>query len=405
MTATVAVGELPFFNMSSPEFSVASPDLLRAREDTWCVRTNYGYAAIQYQAVHDLLRHPALRQGGVSWPEDNGVTEGQLVDWWKLIITHREGDDHKRLRRLVNPALARSSMLKHIPYFQALANELIDGFSEAGEVEFMHDFAKPFAARILCHVIGLADDDWPELADWSTDLMLAFGPAIITELPRIEAAITSIYDHVDKVLAARDHADDTTIAQLIAAQEREGMSVDELRALIAALIFGGMDTTKMQLGLAMDLFATHPEQWQKLAADPSLADNAVEESLRQAPTVTWITRLATSDFEYGGIDFAEGTTIHLLTYPADTDPLVLDDQSFDIEAKRAPHMVFGGGAHHCLGHFLARMDMGVALPALARRLPDLRFAAPAQKMPNAGLTGPTELRLAFTPTPALGERA
>lgn len=232
--------------------------------------------------------------------------------------------------------------------------------------------------------------------------MLAFGPAIVAELPRIEAAIKGIYAHVDKVLA-EDNASDTTIGELIAAQQRDGLSVDELRALIAALIFGGMDTTKMQLGLAMDLFATHPDQWQKLADDPTLASNAVEESLRQAPTVTWITRLATRDFEYRGMEFPEGTTIHLLTYPAGTDPLVLDDQSFDIEIERTPHLVFGGGAHHCLGHFLARMDMGVALPTLARRMPDLRLAAPARKLPNSGLTGTTELRLAFTPTPVLGE--
>lgn len=400
---TVATDTLPFFNISTPEFSVSSPELLRAREDNWCVRTNYGYAAIQYEAVHDLLRHPALRQGGVSWPEDNGVKEGLLLDWWKTIITHREGDDHRRLRRLVNPALSRSAMEAHVPYFEDLANELIDDFCEAGEVEFMHAFAKPFAARILCHVIGLSDDDWPDLADWSTDLMLAFGPAILTEMPRIEAAITSIYEHVDSVLAMGKD-EDTTIGQLIAAQERDGLSLDELRALIGALIFGGMDTTKMQLGLAMDLFAAHPEQWQKLGADPSLGKNAVEESLRQAPTVTWITRLATRDFEYRGIEFTEGTTIHLLTYPADTDPLVVDDQSFDIEAERPPHMVFGGGAHNCLGHFLARLDMGVALPTLARRLPDLRPAAPAKKMPNSGLTGTTELRLEFTPTPVLGTR-
>ncbi len=393
---TVTEDALPFFNITDPNFSVAGAELLEARKDNWCVRTNFGYAAIQYDAVHELLRLPSVRQGGVTWPEDNGVTGGLLLEWWKKIITHTEGEDHTRLRRLVNPALARSAMLAHVPYFEALSAELIEGFAAKGEVEFIHEFAHPYAARVLCHVIGLPEENWRELADWSADLMLAFGPAILTDMPRIEAAITGIYSRVDEVIAG-EHTTETTIGQLVDAHEQGGLSLDELRALVAALIFGGMDTTKMQLGLSLDLFANHPDQWAKLAADPELASAAVEESLRHSPTVTWITRLATEDFEYRGMQFAAGTTIHLLTYPASTDPLVLDDPSFNIETKRRPHVVFGGGPHTCLGHFLARLDMGVALPALARAMPGMRHAEPPKKMPNAGLTGATELKLRFTP--------
>ena len=68
----------------------------------------------------------------------------------------------------------------------------------------------------------------------------------------------------------------------------------------------------------------------------------------------------------------------------------------DLTADHAPHYGFGGGVHHCLGHFVARADMSEALPLLARRLKDLRLAGGDEWLPDSGNTGPIRLPIAFT---------
>jgi cytochrome P450 len=82
---------------------------------------------------------------------------------------------------------------------------------------------------------------------------------------------------------------------------------------------------------------------------------------------------------------------------AGTDPRVFGEPSFDITAERKPHYGFGGGAHHCLGHFVARSDMSEALPLLARRLRNPQPMPGASWLPDSGNTGPTRLPISFTP--------
>ncbi len=167
--------------------------------------------------------------------------------------------------------------------------------------------------------------------------------------------------------------------------------------MITLIVFGGMDTTKNQLGLAMQLFIDHPDQWELLAARPELAANAVEEVIRWNPTVVWTTRRAVEDIIVDGLEIPAGTTLHLLSPPANTDPLAVGSEPFDITVERRAHFGFGGGAHHCLGHWLARIDMREALPLLARRLRRPRLERPATFRPISGVTGAVELPIAFHP--------
>jgi cytochrome P450 len=121
--------------------------------------------------------------------------------------------------------------------------------------------------------------------------------------------------------------------------------------------------------------------------------------MRTRPTVTWTTREATEDFEFDGIPIARGTTLHLFSESSGTDPRVVgDNPGFDITAEGRPrHFGFGGGRHYCLGHFIARGDMGEALALLAKRLPDLRHDGEPTFLPDSGNTGPVELPIAFDP--------
>jgi cytochrome P450 len=136
------------------------------------------------------------------------------------------------------------------------------------------------------------------------------------------------------------------------------------------------------------------------AERPELGVAAVEEVMRVAPTVTWVTREAKEDVDLLGLAIPAGGIVQVLSHASGTDPRAMgEDPGFDITATdRPPHSGFGGGVHHCLGHFVARTDMSVALPLLAQRMPDLEADGPGEWLPVSGNTGPVRFPLRYRPT-------
>lgn len=400
MTGTV-LDAVPYFDVTDPGFSITSAAVHEARERSWYARTPYGLAVLRYDEVGRLLKHPALRQGSVAWPAHNGVTESPFADWWASWVLNKEGEEHHRLRRLMNPAFSRKLVARLVPRFQALAAELVDGFAQSGRCEFVSQFAEPYAARVIAVMLGLPESEWRGIARDSATLGLAMGVTFRQDLPKIEAALASLYAYADELIADRRRTDrDDFVSRLVRAErDSDALSDRELRDGLLLLIFGGFDTTRNQLGLALQTFVAHPGQWRLLAERPELGGAAVEEVMRVNPTVRWVTREAVETFTFEDVEIPAGTTIHLWSESAGTDPRAFGEPSFDITAERKPHFGFGGGAHHCLGHFVARSDMSEALPLLARRLRDPRIDGEDTWLPDSGNTGPIRLPLAFTPAP------
>src|SRR6266516_3139896 len=313
------------------------------------------------------------------------------------------------MRRLLSPAFSRRIVETLRPRFGDLAGELADSFAGTGRCEFMADFAEPYAARVIAIMLGIAEEEWPTIAAESATVGLAMGVRIGEHLPRIEAALAALYDYADAVIAARrrDPRDDLVTSLVKSQAEADlaeagltgaGLTGAELRDALVLLIFGCFDTTRNQLGLAMQVFLEHAGQWRLLGERPELGAAAVEEVMRVRPTTTWVTREALADLTFDGLDIRAGTTVHLFCESAGTDAAQAGGGEFEITATgRPPHFGFGGGIHYCLGHYVARADMATALTVLAGRLADPRPAGEAVWLPDSGNTGPVRLPIAFTP--------
>ncbi len=207
-----------------------------------------------------------------------------------------------------------------------------------------------------------------------------------------------MFAYADALVAKRKSAPGNDfMSRLVAASEDDDrLSNEELRDMILMLVFAGIDTTRNQLGLGIATFLDHPDQWELLADRPELAPKAVEEVMRVRPTITWVTREAIDDFVYNDLTIKKGTTLHLLSEAAGTDPNVFPP-GFDITAERERHFGFGAGPHHCLGHAIARSDMAVAFSILPARMRNLRVGGPATYLPDSGNTGPVSLPVLFDP--------
>lgn len=172
-------------------------------------------------------------------------------------------------------------------------------------------------------------------------------------------------------------------AMTILAAEEEGdrLSTDEVLDLFETLLVGGSDTTKAALTNGLYLFATHPEQFQALVADPSLAASAVEEVLRFRPPNFGTIRVAREDAVINGVEFPAGSNISGLHPAANFDAAVYDEPlAFDIrryaDGGRFPkpnHLSFGFGVHVCIGNYLARIELQVAFRMLAEEVSSLRI--------------------------------
>src|SRR5690606_1507504 len=197
----------------------------------------------------------------------------------------------------------------------------------------------------------------------------------------------------DLIPERRANPREDLVTALVQAREADDtLTDDEIQMLVAALIFAGFDTTRNQLGLAMALFADHPDQWAKLGADPALAPRAVEVVMRFRRAVGAAPRWVPEDFEFDGYLLPAGTLVSLGTAAANHDPAAYDDpKTFDITVEREPHFTFGGGPHYCLGASLARAELQEALAMLAPLMPGLALDGEPEYRPPLGIFGPEHL--------------
>ena len=172
------------------------------------------------------------------------------------------------------------------------------------------------------------------------------------------------------------------------------LSEDDVIAMITGFVFAGSETTRRQLTCAVQLLAEHPDDWERLAADPSLLPNAVEEILRHRGIISGLTRRAEESFEHDDLTVTEGGRVLLSFEMANRDPSRFDDaDSFQLDRPDAhAHVTFGWGPHLCVGAGLARLELVEGLGVLTSR-----FGPPVVEEvgPSTGMGAPDWLRVRF----------
>ena len=368
---------------------------------SWLARTEIGYSVLTYDAVVGILRDKRWHSATGMVTQIAGVKNDKLDSRRRVNILNAEGDVHVRLRRLVAPAFSPRSADRLRPFMRKVVEDLAAPVLSSGRTEVVADICEPYPIPIICELLGAPKEDWQLFSRLATDVLRIFGGNLAEEADLIVAASEELDAYTKDLIAKRrrEPAEDL-ITDLIAAEEAgDKLTTDELTMMVEAVIVGGTDTTRNQLGLALALFANHPDQWKILRDDPSLAPRAVEETMRFHGAVAGTIRFASEDIEYEGVTFPRGTFMSTSMSTANHDASVFPDPGrFDITREGAgqPHLSFGSGIHYCLGASLARAELQEALTVLSQSMPNLASDGEAVYKPLAvGIFGPSKLPLRF----------
>ncbi|MCW5736276.1 MAG: cytochrome P450 [Enhydrobacter sp.] len=305
-----------------------------------------------------------------------------LVRYLNHWMVFRDPPDHTRLRRLFNKAFTPTAVENLRPNIEGIVGELIDGMEtkarRGAPLDFIADFAYPLPASVIMDLLGVPRADLDRVKVWSDDIALFIGTAQVAgnKYLRAEAGAKEMAAYFRGLVEARTSSpSDDMISQLVLARDdRDALSTDEIIGTCILLLFAGHETTTNLIGNGFLHSMRHREQWERLVAEPSLADSAVEEYLRYDGPSGALARVASADIEMRGRSIREGQRVFAFMNSANRDPDAVDDpERFDIGRPQNPHLTFGHGIHFCLGAPLARLESRIATLRLSERLPGIRL--------------------------------
>ncbi|SEG38059.1 Cytochrome P450 [Nonomuraea solani] len=326
--------------------------------------------------VKHLLTHPDVsKDARKSWPGYRPFAIAWLTAWVDVVSMFTvDGGDHKRLKDLVGGAFTGRRINAMRPAIDAIVTSLLDDLATTvpadRPVDLRARFSYRIPSRVICDLFGVPDELRPAT-------LAAIDAVLDTSVTTEQATTvqTNLFAAIHGLIAAKRDRPGDDLTSLLLNQ----LTMEELVSTLILMIGAGSETTVSLIDHATIALLTHPGQLATVRAAPDRWSDAIEESLRQHPPIMHLPlRYATAPIDLGdGVVIAAGDLILIGFGAHGRDPAVNPDPDrYDIDRHDRQHLAFGYGMHFCLGAPLARLEAGIALPALFARFPGLRLAEP-----------------------------
>ncbi|WP_030674972.1 cytochrome P450 [Streptomyces cellulosae] len=361
----------PMHRMAFPEPGPPRPGTLATGTPFWLVT--------RYADVRQVLMDPRFDRKSLH-AEDAPplLVVPNLLDAPDGLL-NQDGPPHQRLRGTVQRAFTPRAIARWRPWVASVVDTLLDDFARLPQpADIVEGFTRPLPVSVISRLMGLGHADWERIRSWA-DHALSGGAHTAEE---VGLAMREFGVFAAGLVAERrkDPGDDL-VSGLVAAGDEFGVEERHLVMLVLGLVVAGHETTMTALGnIVVRLLTDGRDAWPALGEDEEAAARAVEQLLRTVPLsegrlLPGLIRRATEDVEVGGVIIPAGGVVAVQTNSAGRDPDVFPPGPPDLFAPLAsPTVVFGAGPHHCLGAWLARLELGLALHRLAARFPGLRAA-------------------------------
>lgn len=371
----------------------------------------------RYEDLRYVKKHPELFSNNIYLASQSRgkardiAEEYRTENGWQRAHTLQRTDPpvHTSYRRLINHAFSVARVRKMTDYVETAVNDLIDGFIDEGQCDFMAAYAIPLPCTIIADQLGVPRDKIWQLKEWS-DAMLAPGGGFVDDEAALKCGqlVVEAQHFFAEVIAARRAApQDDIISDLVHSQfedpatgESRPLDMYELMDLLDQLLTGGNETTTNAIGSALMLLLQNPAEMDRLRDQPERIRTFIEESLRYETPVLHLWRAAVQDAEIGGVAIPKGSLVALGYASANRDEAVFDEGEVFKPAreKAGAHLAFGSGPHHCPGAALARQEMYSTFNILLHRLDNIRCQNPDEPflhVPSSFLRGLASLDITF----------
>lgn len=354
----------------------------------------------RYADVAVIARDPAFEAKDAAWFNAHlpGWRRSPGMRLFGTSMVFHNGASHQRLRKAASPAFSPARLRSLRETVHAATEECLDLLDARphGDVVDLHALLTlPVTCRTQCALIGLPEQDAPFLHELVQPLLALLDPVVGPRaLREADRAAETLRPYLDRLVAERRARPGEDLASSVACL----LGDDEAASALALALTAGFDTTVTLLDHAITALMTSPARAAVAAGEPSHVDAAISESLRLAPPVRLITRVARHEVTVGGVRVPAGREVMALIAEAHRDPEHFTDPDvFDPNRPASRLLSFGGGAHYCLGAQLARLEASLVLPALLRRFPRMVPAGPPCPDDRVTVSGWTDLPVVLDP--------
>jgi cytochrome P450 len=351
-------------------------------------------------ASRDVATFSSAR--GISFEEP---TDADMAARRTIIDT--DPPDHTKLRKIVSGSFSQRAVAVYQHFVEGLTEQVLDAGLADGELEIVDAVAKDVPIRVLARIMGLPEADLDEFIDLGDRLIANTDPDItdvvwgrddtdaFRRFPFRSPYGKQLWDLGRGIVRDRLRApgDDLLSTLLRAEVDGDRLSEVDLDNFFSILVVAGNETTRIAIAQGILAFCEHPEQWDRLRADPALLGPAADEVLRWTCPTHFMRRTATRDAELGGAAIRAGDKVVLWYVSGNRDEAEFADPDvFDVGRAPNRHLSFGrGGPHLCLGVHLARLEVRVVLGALARRVERFELAGQPRRIRSNFTNGLREL--------------
>ncbi|KPM54248.1 cytochrome [Frankia sp. CcI49] len=283
----------------------------------------------------------------------------------------------------------------------ALAKRYVDHMADlGGECDFFVDVTSHYPLYVILSLLGLPEEDFPRMLKLTQELFGADDEELARDGDKHAqmAALIDFFNYFQALIAERRKNPTDDLGSVIANAMIRDVQIGELEAAgyYTLIATAGHDTTSAALAGGLHAMLENPEQWQRLAADPSLVPTAVDEAIRWVSPVKQFMRTTTEDTVVRGVPIAAGESV-LLSYPsANRDEDVFDNpNTFDVGRSPNRHVAFGFGAHYCLGTHLARLEGQALYAELRSRVRSIELAGTPEYMEALFVGGPKRVPIRY----------
>jgi cytochrome P450 len=342
------------------------------------------YFICDYEDVKAMLRNPDYLSDPHSSKPDSFARFFLAAEGEEVSMLMADEPRHRRLRSLVNDLFKPKAVEKWRGRVEQVVAEFLDRI-DGSRFDLIEAYAGPVPTVVIAEILGIPAERQADFKRWSNATVeAAFSPDPSSEAKAAgtEGAALMAAFFLEEIAQRRQSPADDLISQLVASEiNGDRLSDAEIVSQCSLLLLAGNLTTTDMIGNGIRALLENPEQLARLRAKPELIEAACEEILRYESPVLNSARITHENISYKGCPMEKGECLHVSLAAANRDPKVYKNpDSFDIERPRIAHQSFGGGRHHCLGAFLARMEGQIAILGLVQKFPDLKLVEPGYEL-------------------------